>query len=747
MSSIASRLACCLLAAFSALEIGNAHAAEPLPETAIPKSGPLVRHLGPDQVLLQWETEPVVLASVEYATDGATPQRVENPKPATVHTAILTGLQPGRDYEFRITWQDRNGRVEQTPVYRFDSACDLTPIRSATFSRPFPDDRRSKAIRQTVAKIVEQSGVRRGYCLVLGCESGQMAMELALRTDLQIIAVEPDADKVEKARRLLDSIGLYGSRITVHHGPLDKLPYADRTTNLIVSERTLTTGQLPPSIEEVCRVLRPSGGVAWFALPQNTPTADVEAWLKKSPLEGWKVEQTDAETTAVLRRGPSAGSGQWTHLYADAGNSACSNDSIAGPLQIQWFGRPGPRQMVDRHHRGMGPLTVAGRLFVVGNDRLKAVDAYNGTPLWDLSIPDSRRVAVHRDCGHLAAADDRVYLATRKTCLALDAATGTWEKTFRVPTKDQPDCDWGFVAYVGDRLFGSGQKPGASYSDHNRELVDKVTHWDNVPMVTSRMLFAHDRHSGRPLWTYRPDDQIAILNSTIALGDGRLYFVESHNPAAVDELDGRVPLSIALAEGSTDLVALDQSTGQVVWRRPIDVSVWRHAIYLGHARGTLVLTGTFNESKHPRYDLRAFDSATGSPRWSSHYLRTDKGAGGSHGEQDQHPVIAGGTIYSRPVAFDLATGDRIPFNLDQSGHGCGTISASASYLFGRGANPRMYPMSESGRTSEAVTTVSRPGCWINMIPAEGLLLIPESSSGCSCAFAVQASIVLAPRGE
>jgi len=40
--------------------------------------------------------------------------------------------------------------------------------------------------------------------------------------------------------------------------------------------------------------------------------------------------------------------------------------------------------------------------------------------------------------------------------------------------------------------------------------------------------------------------------------------------------------------------------------------------------------------------------------------------------------------------------------------------------------------------------VSRPGCWINTIPAGGLVLIPESSSGCTCGFALQTSLAFVP---
>ena len=47
-------------------------------------------------------------------------------------------------------------------------------------------------------------------------------------------------------------------------------------------------------------------------------------------------------------------------------------------------------------------------------------------------------------------------------------------------------------------------------------------------------------------------------------------------------------------------------------------------------------------------------------------------------------------------------------------------------------------------TMGKVTSVSRPGCWINMIPANGMLLIPEASSGCTCDLAIQTSMAFAP---
>ena len=67
----------------------------------------------------------------------------------------------------------------------------------------------------------------RGYCLDLGCGDGSLARELALRTELQVIAVDSDPEKVHVARENLFDEGLLGSRVTVLQrnlsGPLGEI--------------------------------------------------------------------------------------------------------------------------------------------------------------------------------------------------------------------------------------------------------------------------------------------------------------------------------------------------------------------------------------------------------------------------------------------------------------------------------------------------------------------------------------------
>ena len=49
--------------------------------------------------------------------------------------------------------------------------------------------------------IVQKTQVTRGFCLDMGCGDGSLARELALRTELQVIAIDSDPEKVRAAAR------------------------------------------------------------------------------------------------------------------------------------------------------------------------------------------------------------------------------------------------------------------------------------------------------------------------------------------------------------------------------------------------------------------------------------------------------------------------------------------------------------------------------------------------------------------
>src|SRR5262249_5605376 len=158
-------------------------------------------------------------------------------------------------------------------------------------------------------------------------------------------------------------------------------------------------------------------------------------------------------------------------MYSDPANTACSADPlVTGEMQLQWFGKPGPRAMIDRHHRTSAPLYHNGRLFVPAEDRVIGVDAYNGTVLWDMTVPNSRRVAAFRDSGHLVAANEALYVAAGDSCLALDPRTGKVLKAHVLPDAGK-GFEWGYTARAGDWLIGTGVKRGSIRRDQSHKLT------------------------------------------------------------------------------------------------------------------------------------------------------------------------------------------------------------------------------------------------------------------------------------
>jgi len=143
------------------------------------------------------------------------------------------------------------------------------------------------------------------------------------------------------------------------------------------------------------------------------------------------------------------------------------------------------------------------------------------------------------------------------------------------------------------------------------------------------------------------------------------------------------------------------------------------------------------------YFFRGIEADSGRIVWHRSHNSGYK-PGGSHGEQNRHPTIVGDTVYTYPLAYKLHTGEPLEgWKFSRHGHGCGNISASATNLFWRGGNPWRWDLAPGGEASK-VNSVNRPGCWINIIPAGGMLLIPEASSGCTCAYPLQTSIAYVP---
>ena len=629
------------------------------------------------------------------------------------------------------------GRIH---CFRDDVKKKAKVIETRIEPNPYPRDALTERYAEAAKLILERSGITKGYCLILGCGRGRLAYELACRSNLKIVCVDEYPQNVDTTRNAIDKAGLYG-RVVAHQKDYESLPYTKYFANLIVSDEALRTGKMSFEPEKTFRMLRPCGGTYALAFPAGKLKPEQLQQWSRLHLPGWETENAENIDLAWTRRQALEGAGEWTHAYAEPGNSACSGDKIIrGKMTIQWFGRPGPRRMIDRHHRNVPPLFKDGRLYAPGDCIVYAIDAYNGTIVWQAEVPNSRRLGAFLDSSNIAVDENYLYIVAEDKCYGFDVGTGRRSLVYEIPQLIESEPrEWGYIAYSGNLLFGSGRKKGASYTETSYQ-ADNSLWYRNMKLVTSDYLFATDKRDGQLLWKYHAG---LILNTTITVGGNRVYFLETDSPKAMADTLGRMPVKTLFDGGSQYLVALDKQTGQVVFKTKIDVSKFEEPVYLNYAREIILLSGSRLFEDRVYYHYCAYDAGSGKVLWQADHA-TNLATDGQHGEYNRHPTIVGETVYAWPYAYNLKTGKKInDWKFDRRGHGCGGVSASAQCLFWRGWNPWMYDLGPDGGP-QRLTAVTRPGCWINIIPAGGLVLIPESSSGCTCGFALQTSLAFIP---
>jgi len=625
---------------------------------------------------------------------------------------------------------------------------------------PFPERGRAEAYTSTAEQIAKESGVKRGYGLMLGCDA-RLALELARRTELMIYMVEPDAEKVAAVRKALTDAGMYGGRVVVMQMQPDGLPLPDYFANLIVCRNDFSPDRTQTSAQEIVRMLKPCGGVAYVELPHGAQPSfprdrqagrkmirGVKQWLKDlretlNVLGELHTVVSPGHPWLAIRRGPLAGAGSWTHQYANAANTACSDDQIVrGPIGILWFGDPGPGRMPSRHAAAASPLAVNGRMFAQGEEVVMAYDAYNGLQLWEREIPGAMRLGVSwNGCSNLAADDGSLFVAAGSQCLRLDAATGETLRTYQVPSSEGgDDLGWVYVACADGLLYGS-RGPVAGFRGGDSNCV-----------------FAMDIESGEIRWT-RDGDK--IMPNTICIGDGRLYFVDRTVTEEQKErgLAGIAPearlnrLGKPIAPDVRLVVALDAATGREEWVRPqyvsdcVKISAGGGELAVMYADHVLLLCGQplnghfwnqFFAGEFERRSLIALDARDGRPLWSGH-----KG-------YRSRPLILNDRIIAEPWAHDLRTGAELMrthpvtgakarWQMSRPGHHCGSISACVNALFFRSGTAAYYDLVADYGTAHF--GAQRPGCWINCIPANGLVIMPEASSGCACPYSLQCTTV------
>jgi outer membrane protein assembly factor BamB len=706
-----------------------AQPAQAAPSTFRVASGPWLQFVSPSEAIVRWRTEQPVSTRLTLLRDGKAEQH-HTSAAKTEHQVRLTDLGRRRTYGYSIQVR-RDDQELTTPTYECDTFFNYQP---ATVLPPADsdDDQLGKVARD----ILDRTQVRQGICLIVGASNGRLAYELARQSNLRVIGVETDAAQVRAARTMLHEQGCYGSRVTIEHvRDLTTLRLPGHFANLIVSQTMLETGQLPGTPAEMLRVLRPDGGIALLAANEPSDAEEAPSLFSRESDESAGGEE---RVWWKLVRGPLAGAGDWTHLYGSADNSAFAGEQLAGAkgtndLGVQWIGRPGPRYQVDRNGRKPSPLAAAGRLFLQGQNRIVAVDSYNGSPLWSLEIPHFERFNVPRDCGNWCADREFLYVAVRDKCWQIATADGRVVKIHDVnPIVDrQWQADWGYIARHGDKLVGTAVKRGTSWTDFWGKAGwydardGEVTH-----KVCSDNLFATHATSGKLEWSYAGG---VIMNASITISGDHVYFVESRNEAVKQSPTRRVGPEFWQDQY---LVAVRIADGSIAWEQPLTVPPGTVAFYMAHGQDRLVTVSSSDNQFH----VNTFSAEKGQKLWNRSFRWL--GNKGDHGKALSRPAIVGNRLYVRPQAMNLTDGSLLPHQLP--GGGCGTYACTADALFFRSSSVTMW----DGTVGKATNWPRlRPDCWLSTIPAGGMLLSPEGGGGCSCGTWLETSIGFMPLSQ
>ncbi|NOY00974.1 MAG: PQQ-binding-like beta-propeller repeat protein [Verrucomicrobia bacterium] len=447
---------------------------------------------------------------------------------------------------------------------------------------------------------------------------------------------------------------------------------------------------------------------------------------------------TGRMTTNV--RGELIGAGSWTHYNSNPANTLCSDDRLVkGPLSMHWF-RDVDFEIPNRHGNGPAPLSHKGYLVVGGINGIACLDAYNGRTVWIFSLKDHLRDydGIHHDVGSAETSspfcigDDQVFVKQGDFCLSLDLATGKQLYKFKTPaSKDAKNRNWGYLAYHKGKLFGSILNQ--EHRTSPRYKLSKLR-------TESVMLFALGAKKGELLW--RRSAKHSIRNNTIAIAGEKLYYIDRPIIAA-DYIDkpkrnGRLREKLPAADIPNGILyAMNNSTGKDdwtsqdrIWGTQLSVSA-PHSVLLMNYSG--VRHNFFTLPSETGGRLAAFDSNSGKRLWDI------------EAEYRTRPIINDSIIYAQDSSWNLKTGKALPFQVDRS-HGCGQIASGSNMMLFRSATLGYVDITSNDPEPQTKNFGGiRLGCYINAIPAGGLVLVPDGSSKCQCSYQMRSWFALRPQ--
>ena len=619
-------------------------------------------------------------------------------------------------------------------------------------SDPFPRRPDINACRHAAYRILapnnqQERGVGlegKGYALVLDCDTGALAYELAKRSELMICAVFKDGAKAQAARELFARANMHGSRISVWHQEAGtKLPYSPNFADLIVSEAAAVTGELQEYTPDLERLLKPIRGIALIGgrstkhKPGVIDEAALKAWIGER--DGWPVFKQHEMLWAKHTRPAVKDGGGWTHRHGSPGNTMSSHDAaLKPPLGMVWYGPPYVSEVPS-----IQPPIVHNGVMACPTDRntIEAYDQYNGRFLWRREAKDigSRFTA-------FAAGGGGLLVPFKTGMLRLDIWTGRLVREYHVPF---PGARWGAVAISADgkTIWGTGDGQDANKKRWN-------------------CTFALNAETGRPLWTLGGPGQGNKFGGWRAIADGRLYVLS--NEVSNEQRDALVAEMKAYLQANDPkrlkdydnsrrtfrlLTARDAMTGKILYQRAVDVA--NADQWVAAHNGKVVFSrshgakwwGSWGDPNGREFrfsEIAVHDGATGKLLWKR------------AGNYRFQPVVTGDSIYAEPWAFDLATGvskqrphpitgqksDWIWCRYDKQ---CGGYNGSEHFLFGRSKGFGYHDILRD--RGMYISWHQRTACNPDAASGGGMMLKAPMNAGCGCPWSLPFTMAMAQLPE
>ena len=605
-------------------------------------------------------------------------------------------------------------------------------VLSALFCRAAPD----------AAELLNTVGVKGGLVVCVGFEDAKLLSGVRTAGPFLVQGLHPDPAKVARVRKELIAEGLYGP-VTVSRLEDGRLPYVDGLVNMVViSDRSSVIS------EEVERVLAPRG----VLLSPLSLVADHRSLMTEaSGLDGW---------AKLVNPVPDA-IDDWPHYLYDPSNNAVSKDRVVAPPRgLRWT--CGPEYARSHEHFGSvsAMVSAAGRVFYIIDEgpissvflppkwKLVARDAFSGVPLWQRPMTNWEAPLRGFRSGppeigrRLITDGPRLYVTMGygEAVSVLDAVTG---KTIGTLAETEGATELlledGILYVLADDMTGA---------DH-----DKRKQWINeqapklkgygfpgipIPMYGKQRILALEADGGKIRWQKTFDAAGEVMPVTLAVAEGRMCYQTGSHLVCLDAADGKdvwsSPRPVARSRFSWSTPTLVVADGVVL---TVDRLAQANARKDPPPKGSVWIMDNSHQSKKQAAELVTFSLKDGKEMWRAPCFENY--------DTQLDIFVIDGTVWvgdlrhKRDAGFtggrDLRTGKLVKsvvhnkelYDLQMGHHRCYRNRATERFLLlGRDGVEFVDPKTGKGDGNWWV----RGTCQYGVMPANGLVYVPQHSCGC-----------------